>query len=179
MRCCFSRYSQGAGQRHGSVSGENRSGSRNEACSRVDRGLPPARGAERDRTRGRHQRADRRVAVRHHRHGHGDPADGVQRGSRRTDRGSRRDEVLGKEVPDLLVPERERARFLAQVKTFRDTSEPGEFTGRMRVSLLRADGTEHVAELIPVQVTVKGKTTFWGVLRDPTEAERLNEQRAM
>ena len=92
--------------------------------------------------------------------------------------GYRRSEVLGKEVPDLLVPERERARFLAQVETFRDTSEPGEFTGRMRVSLLRADGTERAAELIPVQVTVKGKTTFWGVLRDLTEAERLNEQRA-
>jgi PAS domain S-box-containing protein len=92
--------------------------------------------------------------------------------------GYRSDAVLGKEVPDLLVPERERARFLAHVKTFLDTGDAGEFTGRMRVPLLRADGAERVAELIPVQVTVGGKTTFWGILRDLTETERLNEQRA-
>jgi PAS domain S-box-containing protein len=92
--------------------------------------------------------------------------------------GYRRDDVLGKEMSDLLVPERDRPRFLAHLKTFLDTGDPGEFTGRMRVPLLRADGTERVAELIPVQVTVKGKTTFWGILRDLSEAERLNEQRA-
>jgi PAS domain S-box-containing protein len=92
--------------------------------------------------------------------------------------GYRRDDVLGKQVPELLVPERERAEFLKHVETLLNAGGQGEFTGRMRVPLLRADGTERVAELIPVQVTVKGKTTFWGILRDLGEGERLNEQRA-
>ena len=92
--------------------------------------------------------------------------------------GYQRDKVLGKEMPDLLVPARERARLEAHITTFLDTGDPGEFAGRLRVPLLRADGTERVVELIPVQVTVSGKTTFWGILRDLTEVERLDEQRA-
>jgi PAS domain S-box-containing protein len=92
--------------------------------------------------------------------------------------GYRRDKVLGKEMPDLLVPTRERGRLKAHVMTFLDTGDLGEFTGRLRVPLLRADGTERVVELIPVPVTVNGKTTFWGILRDLTEVERLDEQRA-
>ena len=92
--------------------------------------------------------------------------------------GYRRDDVLGKEMAGLLVPARDRARFFSHVKTFLDTGDPGEFTGRIRVPLLRADGAERITELIPVQVTVNRKTTFWAILRDLTPAERLNEQRA-
>jgi len=92
--------------------------------------------------------------------------------------GHRRDEVVGKQMPELLVPERDRARFRVHLKTLLNSEDQDEFTGRMRVPLLRADGSERVAELIPIRVTVQGKTTFWGILRDLTEAERLNEQRA-
>jgi len=91
--------------------------------------------------------------------------------------GYRRDEVLGKEMPALLVPDRERARLLAHIRTFLDTGDPGEFRVSLRVPLLRADRTERVVELIPVQVTVSRKTTFWGIMRDLTDVERLNEQR--
>ena len=63
--------------------------------------------------------------------------------------GRQRDEVLGKRMPDLLVPERDRARFQAHMKTLLDTGEQGEFTGRMRVPLLRADGTERVTSSSP------------------------------
>ena len=92
--------------------------------------------------------------------------------------GYRRDEVLGKDLSDLLVPNRERAGFLSRVRMFLDTGDPGEFTGWLRVSLLRADGSERAVELIPVPVTVRGNTTFWGILRDLTGTGRLNEQRA-
>jgi PAS domain S-box-containing protein len=92
--------------------------------------------------------------------------------------GHRRDAVLGKLMPDVLVPERDRARSLTHMKTLLNAGDQGEFTGRMRVPLLRADGTERVAELIAIRATVQDETTFWGILRDLTEAERLNEQRA-
>lgn len=92
--------------------------------------------------------------------------------------GYRREDVIGREMPGLLVPERDRGKFVGHVKTFLDTGDPGEFTGRIRVPLLRADGAERITELIPVQVTVKGKTTFWGIFRDLTEDKRLDEQRA-
>jgi PAS domain S-box-containing protein len=82
--------------------------------------------------------------------------------------GRRRDEVLGRQMPDLLVPERDRARFLTHLKTLLNAEGQDEFTGRMRVPLLRADGSERVAELIPIRVTVQGKKTFWGILRDIT-----------
>jgi PAS domain S-box-containing protein len=92
--------------------------------------------------------------------------------------GHRRHAVLGRHMPDVLVPERDRARFLTHMRTLLNAGDEDEFTGRMRVPLLRADGTERVAELIPIRVTVQDKTTFWGILRDLTEAERLNDQRA-
>jgi PAS domain S-box-containing protein len=92
--------------------------------------------------------------------------------------GYRRDEVLGQEMPALFVPDRERARFMAHIKTFLDSGDPGEFSVSLRVPLLRADRTESVVELIPVQVTVNRKTTFWGIMRELTDVEWLNEQRA-
>lgn len=92
--------------------------------------------------------------------------------------GYRRDEVLGKDLPDLLVPDRKRAGFLSRIRAFLDNGDPREFPGWLRVSLLRADGTERAAELIPVPVTVRGSTTFWGILRDVTDADRMSERRA-
>jgi PAS domain S-box-containing protein len=89
--------------------------------------------------------------------------------------GYRRDEVLGQQFADLMVPERDRPRFREHVRTFVQTGDPEEFTGPMRVPLLRADGTERVVELTPVQLTVGGQTFFTGFLRDLTEIERSHD----
>jgi signal transduction histidine kinase len=42
----------------------------------------------------------------------------------------------------------------------------------LRTGALRADGTERIVELTPVQITVGGATVFTGFLRDLTEIER-------
>ncbi|MGH3204015.1 MAG: PAS domain-containing protein [Streptosporangiaceae bacterium] len=86
--------------------------------------------------------------------------------------GFRRDEVLGRGLADFLVPERFRPRFRDHLRTFVETGDPEEFTGQMHIAALRADGTERIMELTPVQITLGGATIFTGFLRDLTEIER-------
>jgi PAS domain S-box-containing protein len=91
--------------------------------------------------------------------------------------GRRREEVIGQSMPDLLVPERDRVRVRKHIKTYVRTGDPEEFTGQVRVSALRPDGTERIVELTPVQLTIGGQAIFTGFMRDITEIERLEEQR--
>jgi PAS domain S-box-containing protein len=91
--------------------------------------------------------------------------------------GRRREEVLGRPMPELLVPERDRARVREHIKNYAATGDPEEFTGQLRVSALRADGTERTVELTPMQLTVGSQSIFTGFLRDVTEVDRLEEQR--
>jgi len=92
--------------------------------------------------------------------------------------GYRRDEVLGQPLSEILVPERDRPRILEHISTYLATGNPEEFTGQLRVPTLHADGTERVAELTPVQITVGGRTIFTGFLRDLTEIERSHAELA-
>ena len=85
--------------------------------------------------------------------------------------GYRREDVLGREMSELLIPDRDRPRFTEHIRTYLTTGNPGEFTGQMRVPVLRADGTERIIELTPVQVTVNAETVFCGFMRDLTEIE--------
>jgi PAS domain S-box-containing protein len=92
--------------------------------------------------------------------------------------GYRRDDVLGQPLSEILVPERDRPRILEHISTYLATGNPEEFTGQLRVPTLHADGTERVAELTPVQITVGGRTIFTGFLRDLTEIERSHAELA-
>jgi PAS domain S-box-containing protein len=86
--------------------------------------------------------------------------------------GYRRQDILGRPMSELLVPERDRSRFLEHIGTYVATGDPGKFTGQIRVPMLHADGTERITELTPVQITISGQTIFTGFLRDLTEIER-------
>ncbi len=86
--------------------------------------------------------------------------------------GFRPDDVLGRNLADFLIPERYRQRFLEHIRTYVETGDPGEFTGRMNIAALRADGTERTVELTPVQITLGGAAFFTGFMRDLTEIER-------
>jgi len=92
--------------------------------------------------------------------------------------GYRRGDVLGQPMPEILVPERHRPRFLEHIKTYLATGDPEEFTGQLQVTILRADGTERVAELTPVQITLGGQAVFTSFLRDLTEIERSHAELA-
>jgi PAS domain S-box-containing protein len=86
--------------------------------------------------------------------------------------GFRHDDVLGRPMSEVMVPERDRPRFLRHIQTYVATGDPEEFTGPMRISTMNADGTERTVELTPVQITVGGHVIFTGFLRDLTEIER-------
>jgi PAS domain S-box-containing protein len=86
--------------------------------------------------------------------------------------GFRREDVLGRELTDLMVPERLRPRVREHIRTYVETGNPEEFTRAMRILTLRADGSERPTELTPVQLTLNGEAIFTGFLRDLTEIER-------
>jgi PAS domain S-box-containing protein len=92
--------------------------------------------------------------------------------------GYRRDDVLGQPLSEILVPERDRPRILEHIGTYLTTGDPEEFTGQIRVPTRHADGTERVAELTAVQITIGGRTIFTGFLRDLTEIERSHAELA-
>jgi PAS domain S-box-containing protein len=92
--------------------------------------------------------------------------------------GFRRDDVMGRPMSEVLLPERDRARFHEHIATFAATGDPEEFTGPITVARLRADGTERTVELTPVQLTIDGEVIFAGFLRDLTELDRSHAELA-
>ena len=86
--------------------------------------------------------------------------------------GYRRDDVLGRPVEELLVPERYRPWFRENIERFTRSGGQGEPSGQMRAATLRADGTERTVELTSVPITVNGQAVFTGFLRDLSEIER-------
>ncbi len=84
--------------------------------------------------------------------------------------GWQRDEVLGKEM-ELLIPEYARAEVMASARTYLESGDRDESGRRMRMPLLRADGTERVVELTPVPLIIGGQVHFCGFLRDMSELQ--------
>jgi PAS domain S-box-containing protein len=88
--------------------------------------------------------------------------------------GRRRPDVLGQGMGELLIPEHNRGRFLESTERFLRSQDPGEFTGRMYLPILRGDGTERTVELTPVPLLVGGEVYFCSFARDLSELDRAN-----
>jgi PAS domain S-box-containing protein len=88
--------------------------------------------------------------------------------------GLRRADVLGEDMGSVLIPERNRARFMESTELFLRTGERGEYEGRLHLPVLRADGTERTVELTPLPLVVGGETYFCAFMRDVTELQRAN-----
>ena len=88
--------------------------------------------------------------------------------------GRRSAEALGQRLDELLIPQRNRAAFLEATAEFLRTQDPGEFAARMRLPVLRGDGTERTVELTRLPLVVGGQTYFCSFARDVTELERAN-----
>ena len=88
--------------------------------------------------------------------------------------GRRSAEALGQRLDELLIPQRNRAAFLEATAEFLRTQDPGEFAARMRLPVLRADGTERTVQLTRLPLVVGGQTYFCSFARDVTELEQAN-----
>jgi PAS domain S-box-containing protein len=88
--------------------------------------------------------------------------------------GWRHDELRGKLMVEVLIPDRDRPAVMEDMRTYLESGEAGQFAGRVRLPLLRADGTECVVELTPVPITIEGRIHFCAFLRDIGALERAH-----
>jgi len=86
------------------------------------------------------------------------------------------EEILGKNVHEVLAPERFHGRFERGFRTFSKTGE-GDAVGRI-VELVarRRDGAEIPVELAVSPISMKGKYWASAIVRDITERKRLEER---
>jgi PAS domain S-box-containing protein len=92
--------------------------------------------------------------------------------------GWRREQVLGRDMAEILVPERDRAAFRTSVLDPGPAGpwRPGGAASRGRFSLRRADGKERLAELTPLTMMIDGQPITCSFIRDLSELDRAHAE---
>jgi PAS domain S-box-containing protein len=90
--------------------------------------------------------------------------------------GRRRDEVLGRELAETIVPPALRAQHRAGLARYLASGESTVLGKRIEMPALRADGSEFPAELAISRVEVDGPPLFTAYLRDITQAKRAQSE---
>lgn len=91
--------------------------------------------------------------------------------------GYQREDVLGKSIAELIVPERLRAKHLSGLARYTRTGVGPIIGKRVELPALRADGSEILVELAVTRLDVPGPPTFMAMLRDVVEAEHSERVR--
>lgn len=91
--------------------------------------------------------------------------------------GYTRDEVLGKVLVDLIMPERFREAHIAGLKRYLDTGDTHVIGKRLELPAMRKDGSEFQSELTITRSDSGGTPAFTGVLRDITARKRAEAER--
>src|SRR5262249_34099023 len=86
-----------------------------------------------------------------------------------------RDEAIGQDMAELIVPPSLRTRYLQGLEHYLATGEGPILGKRIEMQALRADGTEFPAELSITAIPTGGPPMFTGYLRDITERRRAEE----
>ncbi len=89
--------------------------------------------------------------------------------------GYSREEVVGRELSELIVPPSLRAAHRARLARQLATGRPGYLNQRLEMPAVRADGSELPVELTITRTDVGGAPLFTGYLRDLTEVRRAQE----
>jgi two-component system cell cycle sensor histidine kinase/response regulator CckA len=89
--------------------------------------------------------------------------------------GVRRREMLGKSMLDLLIPERDRARYREEFAHVAAGGRGGLVGSRTEMSALRADGSEFPIEIALDATRIDRHTIFTACLRDITQRKRNEE----
>ena len=89
-----------------------------------------------------------------------------------------RDEVIGRLMADLIIPQRYRDAHQAGLKRYLQTGKAVVLGKRIEVSGLRKNGEEFPLELSISPVASEGNVLFVGCLRDMTDIYALRQARA-
>lgn len=88
--------------------------------------------------------------------------------------GRSRDEVLGSDVPGLLIPEADRPEFTRITDACLRDAGRGAAGPMMQGRALHTDGTVRTVDLTPVPLRVEGQTYVCGFIHDLSEMERAS-----
>jgi PAS domain S-box-containing protein len=91
--------------------------------------------------------------------------------------GHAREDVLGRQLADVIVPPSFRDRHRRGLARYVATGEGRILGRRMELPALRADGTEFPAELTITRVEAPGPPVFTGVVRDITDRLRAEAEK--
>ena len=90
--------------------------------------------------------------------------------------GYRRDEVMAKQLADVIIPPSLREKHRRGFARYLATGETRMLGRRVEMTALRADGSEFPAELAITRIPVDGPPSFTGYLRDITERKQAEEE---
>jgi PAS domain S-box-containing protein len=89
--------------------------------------------------------------------------------------GYRRDEVLGKELADVIIPPSLREQHRRGLARYLATGNARVLGKRVEMTAVRSDGTEFPAELAITRIPLEGPPSFTGYLRDITKRKESDE----
>jgi PAS domain S-box-containing protein len=90
--------------------------------------------------------------------------------------GYRRDEVLGQQLADVIIPPAFRERHRQGFARYLATGETRVLGKRIEMTAVRADGSEFPTELAITRIPLDGPPSFTGYLRDITERKRAEAE---
>ena len=90
--------------------------------------------------------------------------------------GYHRDEVLGRQLADVIIPPSLREKHRRGLTSYLATHEARMIGRRVEMTAVRADGTEFPCELAISRIPLDGPPSFTGYLRDITERKQSEEQ---
>ena len=85
----------------------------------------------------------------------------------------RKDEVIGRQMADLIIPPRYREAHRQGMKRYLASGEAHVLGRRIEIEAMRSDGSEFPVELAIVRVPLTGPPFFTAYIRDLTERKRL------
>src|SRR3954447_24395078 len=89
--------------------------------------------------------------------------------------GYAREDIIGLEMAELIIPERLREMHRRGLQRYLDTGEGAVLNRRIEITGMRSDGTEFPVELAITRIAVPGRPMFTGYLRDITERKRAEQ----
>ena len=89
--------------------------------------------------------------------------------------GYRRDEVLGKQLADVIIPPSLREKHRQGFARYLATGEARVLGKRIEMTAVRADGSEFPVELAITRIPLEGPPSFTGYLRDITERKQAEQ----